>query len=111
VLQTHRRRDAEDLAGRDIAHHHLLPGRRGLAGADMAVQQQEEGMGGLALRENLAVSGIARRAGLTQDLGKFCAGKAREHRQIGHQRRVNRGHMSSVVSSNEGWQFARRKRV
>ena len=55
-------------------------------------------MGVSALRENLAAFGVPRGTGFAQDLGEFLAGKPRKHRQIGHQRTVDRGHVSSAIA-------------
>ena len=59
--------DAEGLAGRHVADHDLFAGRRGLAGAYMAVQQHEEGVRFLALLEIGDVLGKPDRTGLAQD--------------------------------------------
>ena len=94
--QSDRHRDAEGLARRDIAHHDLFSGRRGLAGADMAMQQHEEGMRIFALFEHRAVLRKSHRAGFAQDFAEFLGAKSRKQRQMGNQRRVDCGHVSSV---------------
>ncbi len=71
TLQPDRGRNPKAFAGRDIAHHDLFAGRRGLAGAHMTVQQHEEGMGVLALLEYRAVLGKAQRAGLAKDFAEL----------------------------------------
>jgi hypothetical protein len=66
----------------------------------MAVQQQEKGMGVLALLEHGGVLGIARGTRLAEDFGEFLGTESRKHRQMGNQRTVDRGHVSSLPRRN-----------
>ena len=78
ALEPDRHGDTEGLSGDHVTHHDLLPGWRGLAGAHMAVQQQEEGMRVVALREDRAVLRIARGVGLAENFGELLTAEPRE---------------------------------
>jgi hypothetical protein len=59
-------RDAEQLAGRDVAHDGLLPLRRGLFDAKMAVNQDVEAIGFRALIEDGAPLRVSNRTRFAQ---------------------------------------------
>ena len=82
MLQADGGRDAECVAGHDIAHHDLVAGRRRLAGADMAVQQKKERGRIRALFEHCGVAGYPDGARLTQHLGEVLGGEAGKQRQM-----------------------------
>ena len=62
----------------------------------MAMQQQEEGRGILALLEYGAVLRVPRRTGLAEDFGEFLGAEPRKHWQMGNQGTVDRGHAFSL---------------
>ena len=82
MRQIHGLRDAEQLAGRDIAHDGLLPLRRDLFDAKMAVQQQVEAIRFRALIEDGASLRISNRPRFPQQFVLFGGRKASEHRQV-----------------------------
>ena len=81
VCQIHRLRDAEQLAGRDVADDGLLPLRRGLFDAKMAVKQDVEAIGFHALIEDGAALRVSSRPRFPQQFVLFGGRKASEHRQ------------------------------
>jgi hypothetical protein len=65
----------------------------------MPVQQHEEGMRVFALFEYRAVLWESHRAGFAKDFAEFLSAESREQRQVGNQRRVDRGHVSSIAAA------------
>ena len=82
VRQVHGLRDAEQFAGRDVAHDGLLPLRRGLFDAKMAVKQEVEAIGFRALIEDRAALRVSNRTRFPQQFVLFGGRKASEHRQV-----------------------------
>ena len=92
MRQIHRLRDTEEFAGRDVADDGLVPLRRDLFDAKMAVQQEIKMIGFGALIEDGAVFRISNRARFPQHFVLLGGGKAREHGKVRDQGAVDGGH-------------------
>ena len=89
MRQIHGLRDAEELAGRDIAHDGLLPLRRDLFDAKMAVKQEIEAIRFRTLIEDCGALRVSNRTRFPQQLVLLGGRKASEHREVRDQRTVD----------------------